>query len=76
MVIAHVLINCELNKRDKVIENLKHIDSVKEVQGTFGAFDIVAKIENDKKDKIRKTIAWNVRKMENIRSTLTLMCSR
>lgn len=73
MTTAYVLINCELGKEGGIIENLKHMDSVKEVHGTFGAYDVVAKIEHKEKEKVRETITWNIRKMENVRSTLTLM---
>ena len=73
MATAYVLINCDFGKEENIMENLKHIDFVKEVQGTFGAYDVIAKVEDDNKDRIRETITWNIRKMENIRSTLTLM---
>lgn len=73
MTTAYVLINCELGKENGIIENLKHMDSVKEVHGTFGAYDVVAKIEHSEKEKVRETITWNIRRMENVRSTLTLM---
>ena len=70
---AYVLINCELGQEQGIIDNLKHIDSVKEVHGTFGAYDVVARLENTEKEKIRETITWGIRKMENVRSILTLM---
>jgi len=73
MEIAYVLIICDLGYEEAVIEDLKHIDSVKEVQGTFGAYDIIAKVENQEKDKIRDTIVWNIRKLEHVHSTLSLM---
>lgn len=73
MAVVYVLINCELGKEESVIENLKHIDSVKEVQGTFGAYDILAKMEHAEKEKLREMIIWSIRKMEHIRSTLTLV---
>jgi len=73
MVTAYVLINCDFGAEEYVIENLKHIDSVKEVQGTFGAYDIIAKVEHNNKDKLREAITWGIRKIEKIRSTLTLM---
>ena len=73
MTTAFVLIHSKLGKEEEVIENLKHIDSVKEVRGTFGAYDVVAKVENDKKDDLRNVITWGIRKMDNVRSTLTLM---
>ena len=74
MTTAYVLINCELGKEEPVIENLKHLDSVKNVQGVFGAYDIIAKVEHAEKEKIREIIIWSIRKIEYIRSTLTLMC--
>lgn len=70
---AYVLISCELGSEEGIIDSLKHIESVKEVHGTFGAYDIIAKLENSDTDKLRETITWNIRKLENIRSTLTLM---
>ncbi len=73
MTTAFVLINSELGKEDDIIENLKHIDSVKEVHGTFGAYDVVAKVEHNEKDKIREVITWGIRKIDYVRSTLTLM---
>jgi len=43
------------------------------VYGTFGAYDIIAKIEHAEKEKLREIIIWSIRKIEYIRSTLTLM---
>lgn len=73
MATAFVLINSDLGKEMSIIENLKHIDSVKEVHGTFGAYDIIAKVEHKERDKLREIITWSIRKIENVRSTLTLM---
>ena len=73
METAYVLVNCDLGSEEGIIDELKHIDSVKEVHGTFGAYDIITKIENDDRDKLREVITWNIRKLEHVRSTLTLM---
>jgi len=73
MAIAYVLITCDLGFDEEVIENLKHCESVKEVHGTFGAYDIISKVENIEQEKIRETIIWNIRKIPYVRSTLTLM---
>lgn len=73
METAYVLVNCDLGSESNVIEDLKHIDTVKEVHGTFGAYDIIAKIENSEREKLRETITWNIRKIAHVRSTLTLM---
>lgn len=73
MQTAYVLINCELGKEETILDSLKHMESVKEVHGTFGAYDIIAKIENSDRDKLKETITWNIRKLQNVRSILTLM---
>ncbi len=70
---AYVLINCDLGSEESVIEELKHVDTVKEVHGTFGAYDIVAKVASDKSETLRESITWQIRKINNVRSTLTLM---
>ena len=73
MAQAYVLINCELGSEESVITQLKAIEGVTEVHGTFGAYDILAKIESDRVESLRETITWKIRKIEDIRSTLTLM---
>ena len=73
MSTAYVLINCELGSEEFVISELKLIDEVVEVHGTFGAYDILAKVEASLVEKLRETITWKVRKVDKIRSTLTLM---
>ena len=73
MVTAYVLINCELGSEESIIQELKNLDGVIEVHGTFGAYDILAKIESPTVDVLRETITWKIRKIDQIRSTLTLM---
>ena len=72
MAQAFVLINCELGSEEEIISELKTFPDVKEVHGTFGAYDIIAKISSETVEKIRETITWKIRKIEKIRSTLTL----
>jgi DNA-binding Lrp family transcriptional regulator len=73
MATAYVLINCELGSEESVIAELKSIEGVKEVHGTFGAYDILAKVESSLVESLRETITWKIRKIPKIRSTLTLM---
>jgi len=73
METAYVLITCDLGYEKIIIQDLEHIDSVKEVHGVYGAYDIIAKVENQERDKLRETIVWNIRKLEHVRSTLSLM---
>jgi len=73
MAIAYVLINCDLGYEEQIIEELKHISDVKEINGVFGAYDILAKVESDQVRTLRETIMWKIRKIDKVRSTLTLM---
>ncbi len=73
MVTAYVLINCDLGSEESVISELKSLEDVVEVHGTFGAYDILAKVETELVEKLRETITWKIRKIDKIRSTLTLM---
>ena len=73
MAEAYVLINCEIGSEEKVISELKSVDGVKEVHGTFGAYDVLAKVESEQVETLRETITWKIRKIDKIRSTLTLM---
>ena len=73
MATAYVLINCELGSEETIISQLKDLEGVIEVHGTFGAYDILAKIESGTVEALRETITWKIRKIEKIRSTLTLM---
>ena len=72
MAAAYVLVNCDLGAEDDVIGGLKQIEQVREGHGTFGAYDIIAKVEAESTDKLREAITWKIRKMAKIRSTLTL----
>ena len=72
MAQAYVLLNCELGAEEEIIGKLKELETVKEVHGTFGAYDITVKLEAETAEVLRETITQNLRKMARIRSTLTL----
>ena len=73
MAIAYILLNCELGSEESIIQQLKNLGGVSEVRGTFGAYDILAKIESLTVETLREIITWKIRKIDQIRSTLTLM---
>ena len=47
MAQAFVLINCELGSEEHIISELKTFDDIEEVHGTFGAYDIIAKVSSE-----------------------------
>ena len=73
MSTAYVLINCETGSEDYIISQLKLIESVKNVAGTFGSYDIITKLESANEEKLRQDISKNIRKLKKIRATLTLI---
>lgn len=70
---AFVLINAELGAEDSLIKELKGIENVSEVYVVYGVYDIVAKIESDMMEKVKETITWKIRRLERVRSTLTMI---
>ena len=70
---AYVLINCNLGKEEDILVTLRSIKSVKEAHGTFGAYDIIVKASSGNSDELREDITWKIRRLPDIKSTLTLM---
>jgi len=73
MTIAYVLVSCDLGFDKEIIHEIKQIEDVKEVRGVFGAYDILVKLESANAEILRDTIIWKIRKLNRVRSTLTLM---
>ena len=66
MAKAYVLMSCNLGYEKPLISELKSIENVKEVHGTLGLYDIIAKLEADSDEKIKQTITEKIRKVEKI----------
>jgi len=73
MVKAYVLIVNETGTEDSVISNLNNIPTVTNAFGTFGAYDILTKLVSPNDQDIHHDISNGIRKISNIRSTLTLL---
>ena len=72
MEIAYLLIQCDMGAEKDIIDRLMKIPEVKEVRGTYGVYDIFAKLESDPKEKLDEILTNNIRKIPKIRSTNTL----
>ena len=70
---AFVLINAEVGSEDEVLINLRAIPCVKEAHRVYGVYDIIARIEAESTDALKESISDNVRSLENVRSTLTMV---
>ena len=72
MAEAYILINCEIGSEEDVITALKSIDGIKEVHGTFGAYDIIAEIHAETQEEFERTVSMNIRRLSRVVSTMTL----
>lgn len=70
---AFVLINADLGAEEELVSELKKITNVTEVYVVYGVYDLIAKVEADTMEKVKETITWHIRRLEKVRSTLTMI---
>ena len=78
MPTAFVLVNSELSFDLEIIGKMKDILSAEkdlqyEIQGVYGVYDLVLKISSDDAPRLRKIITTQIRKIDKVQSTLTMM---
>jgi DNA-binding Lrp family transcriptional regulator len=73
MPLAFVLINAEIGSEDDVLAELRKLGNVKESYVVYGVYDIVAKVEADSMDKLKEIVTWKIRRLDKVRSTLTMI---
>ena len=77
MPISYVLINSVLGTDVTIIAKIKEIltgrDDVQyQIQGVYGVYDIIIKLSSASSDVLRSIITNDIRKINNIQSTLTM----
>ncbi len=70
---AFVLINVETGAEKEVTGKLTSTKNVKDVYFVFGVYDIVVKVEADTLQELKQTITWQIRRLDKVRSTQTMM---
>ena len=73
MNMAYVLINTDMGSESIVGDELKKISEVKEVHGVYGVYDLIVKLEADNLDELKEVISTQIRGLEAVRSTLTMI---
>jgi DNA-binding Lrp family transcriptional regulator len=73
MPLAFVLVNAELGYEEDVIREIRKLPDVKEAHLVYGMYDIMVKIEGSSVDKVKETVNSKIRKLDKIRSTLTMI---
>jgi len=73
MPLAIVLINAEVGSEDELLRELRNLNNVSEAYAVYGVYDIVAKVEAETMKELKEVITSKVRKLKNLRSSLTMM---
>jgi len=73
METAFVLINTEMGSEGSVSSALREFGEVKEVYGVYGVYDLVVRVEAESMQLLKDVISSKIRRLENIRSTLTMI---
>jgi DNA-binding Lrp family transcriptional regulator len=69
---AYMLISCEIGEEQSLYSQLKEIPEIKNCLITYGSYDVVAEFVTDSASQINEIIISKIRKLPNIRSTITL----
>lgn len=73
MATAFVLINADIGAEEEVLRSLEPIHEVKEAHLVYGVYDIIALVRTETMEELKNAISWRVRRMDGIRSTLTMI---
>lgn len=74
MNMAYIMINSEASYEAEIMKELKKIPNVQEAYNLYGVYDIIIKIEAENMNELKEIVSLRIRKLEKIRSTLTLIC--
>jgi len=70
---AFVLINTEIGSEADVLKDLKKVEGIEEAFAVYGVYDIIARVKADTMDKLKEIVTWRVRRLDKVRSTLTMI---
>ena len=64
--------SCEIGKEHELASQLRPFDEIKSIMITYGDYDIVVEAETNDSAQMDDLITSKIRKLEKIRSTITL----
>ncbi len=73
MPIAFVLLNVELGSEDDVLKELRKLSEVTEAYRVYGVYDTIVKVSSDTTEKLKEVVSWKIRRLPNVKSTLTMI---
>ncbi len=73
MPIAFILINTEIGSESDVLKSLEDVEGIEEAYSVYGVYDIIVKIKAESMDKLKDIVTWRIRRLNKVRSTLTMI---
>jgi len=70
---AYVLLNTELGKEAEVTKALSGVNEIKAIYSLYGIYDVIVEIEADTMDKVKEVVFNHIRRLDNVKSTITLI---
>ena len=70
---AFVLINTELGQEATVVKALGNVKGINDVHALYGIYDVIAEVEADSMDKVKEIVFNNIRRLESVKTTITLI---
>ena len=69
---AFVMVNAHFGGKRDVLKTLKKINGIK-IDRVDGTYDFVVEVNAEDMDKLNDIIKWQIRRIDSISSTLTLI---
>ena len=73
MLRAYVLFHVSSGSEYQVLRELSSIGSVQEAYVSYGVYDLVVKVKAESMEQLKELITHRLRRINNVRSTITLM---
>ena len=70
---AFVLLNTELGMESKIVEALNGVEEITNIHSLYGIYDLIIEMEAETMDRIKEVVFNKVRRLENVKSTITLL---
>jgi DNA-binding Lrp family transcriptional regulator len=73
MPTALVCITIDFDSSGEVLSKLRACEGVEEAFMVHGVYDIIAKVNGDTLDTVKRTVTDKIKKIGNVQKTLTMM---
>ncbi len=72
-MLAFVLLSTKLGSEQHVLDELERVGGIRKAYVVYGSYDLIAEIEGESQDAVKEVVLSNIRKLKDVKSTLTLI---